>query len=67
MKIEISDYPQLQALCWFRKQHGEIDEQDALQIYDRNWRHINRRKLAKPDITFIRSLKERYGAALIDI
>jgi len=67
MQVHVADYPQLQALCWNRRKDGEIEEREALRLYDRNWRNVNRRKLGPREVTFIRGLKRRFGAAMIDV
>ncbi len=40
MQIRVADYPQLAGLCWNRIPDAIIDGQEALDLYERNWRWI---------------------------
>lgn len=65
--VHVADYPQLQALCWNRRQDTTMAERDALRLYNRNWRHVNRKRIGKAELAFIRHLKATYGAAQLDV
>ncbi len=38
--IRVGDYPRLTELAWQLPASAEISPQEALQIYERNWRHL---------------------------
>jgi hypothetical protein len=38
--IRIGDYPRLKELAWQLPGTAEISPKEALQIYERNWRHL---------------------------
>jgi hypothetical protein len=38
--IRLNDYSQLKRLAWQLKRTMEISPEEALAIYERNWRHI---------------------------
>ena len=57
--IQVADYPQLQALCWNRRRDATVTEQDALQIYDRNWRHVDTSRLEGKELALIRRLRSQ--------
>ena len=38
--IELAHYPQLAQLAWHMGGTGSIAPQDALNLYERNWRHV---------------------------
>lgn len=40
-KIRIADYKQLKRIAWQIKGTQELSPQEALDIYERNWRHID--------------------------
>lgn len=65
--VQVADYPQLQALCWNRRQDAIMAERDALRLYNRNWRHVNRKRIGEAELAFIRHLKATYGAAQLDV
>jgi transcriptional regulator with XRE-family HTH domain len=39
-QIELAHYPQLAQLAWHLKGASHITAQDALNLYERNWRHV---------------------------
>ncbi len=39
-RIELAHYPQLAQLAWHLKGASHITAQDALNLYERNWRHV---------------------------
>jgi transcriptional regulator with XRE-family HTH domain len=55
-KIRLRDFPQLKKLAW--QLHGveEISPQDALELYERNWRHLDRAALSDDEATLIDAL-----------
>lgn len=58
--VRLADYPQLKMVAWHRR--GEtITEQDALGIYERNWRHIDLATMAPDERAFIGRLVTRHG------
>lgn len=65
--VRISDYPQLKALCWNRKNDARITEREAFQLYSRNWRHINPRRLGADETAFITGLKASAGIIVRDL
>ena len=39
--IKLADYPQLKRLAWQLHGAAEVTPQDALGLYERNWRHVD--------------------------
>ena len=60
-KIRLSDYPQLKRLAWQRKKIDQIDPQTALALYERNWRHVDRRALDAKERELVRMLSDALG------
>ena len=58
--VELADYPQLKLLAWHR-QGATLTEPEALAIYERNWRHIDRANLGQAERDFIADLVKRHG------
>ena len=60
-KIRLRDYPQLKKLAW--QLHGveEISPTEALQLYERNWRHVDRNALSPDEAALIDMLSRAIG------
>lgn len=60
-KIRLRDYPQLKKLAW--QLHGveEISPPEALQLYERNWRHVDRPALSEEEAALIDTLSREIG------
>lgn len=59
--IHLGDYPQLKQLAWPIGGIDAISPADALNIYERNWRHIDLQSMGERERTLVRQLVERYG------
>lgn len=55
-KIRLSDYPQLKRLAWQLKGATEISPQEALNLYERNWRHVNLNEMNVKERSLIQGL-----------
>jgi transcriptional regulator with XRE-family HTH domain len=60
-KIRLRDYPQLKKLAW--QLHGvhELSPLEALQLYERNWRHVDRDALSEDEAALIDALSREIG------
>ena len=38
--IRLADFPQLRMLAWNRPADAEVDEAEALALYEANWRFV---------------------------
>ena len=61
MEISASHYPQLQHLCWNRPADAVLSGEDALALYERNWRFVDTEALTADERTLIDRLVQRYG------
>ena len=59
--IRIADYKQLKRLAWQLKSTKVISSQEALDLYERNWRHINIKALEEREKKLIQSLLAAFG------
>lgn len=41
-RIRLADYPQLRRLGWQLPDSAELTPEEALNLYERNWRHVDR-------------------------
>ena len=39
--IRLADYPQLERLAWQRPGLTQLSPEEALSLYERNWRHVD--------------------------
>jgi len=65
-KIQLRDFPQLKKLAWQLQGVDEITPQDALDLYERNWRHLDRAALSHHEAVLIDALsRELAGGRLL--
>lgn len=58
--VRLAEYPQLASLSWHRQ--GEaLSEEEALALYERNWRHVDPSKLEPAERALISRLVQRHG------
>ena len=60
-RIRIEAYPQLQQLAWPLGGVEELTPQDALDLYERNWRHVDLANLSIKEHALIRALSRALG------
>jgi transcriptional regulator with XRE-family HTH domain len=60
-KIRLRDYPQLKKLAWQLHGVDEISPRAALQLYERNWRHVDRPALSEDEAALIDTLSREIG------
>ncbi len=59
--VRVGDYPQLRVIAWQLGDDTEISEPDALQLYERNWRHVDHAALLPPERRFLQHLTDTWG------
>jgi transcriptional regulator with XRE-family HTH domain len=60
-KIRLRDFPQLKQLAWQLHGVDEIPAADALALYERNWRHVDRAALSAEEAALIDALARKLG------
>lgn len=60
-KVALADYPQLRQLAWQTPDLQELTPQEALALYERNWRHVDRQALTLREIALIHALASTLG------
>lgn len=64
--IKIDDYPQLKLVAWNR--HNEfIEEAEALELYEVNWRFIDQKSLTNNEQNLIDKLVKDYGNGVLHV
>lgn len=59
--VHLADYPQLRQLAWQLQGVDQLSPQEALQLYERNWRHVDKTALSLHELVLVRALAQRYG------
>lgn len=65
MRVRVDAYPQLRAICWNRRDDALLDGEEALALYERNWRFVDAAALDPCERRFIDALAGRYGHGVL--
>lgn len=60
-RIRLDDYPQLAQLAWQVQGAEALSPQEAWDIYERNWRHVDTSALMEHERTLIDALRLVFG------
>jgi hypothetical protein len=60
-KIRLADYPQLRRLAWQLKGTTELTAKEALDLYERNWRHVDAQAMDEQERKLIEGLLAAFG------
>ncbi len=60
-RIRLADYPQLKKLAWQLHGVAELTPEDALGLYERNWRHVDTAALDPAERTLVTALAQHLG------
>jgi transcriptional regulator with XRE-family HTH domain len=60
-RIRLSDYPQLQRLAWQTGSATELTAAEALNLYERNWRHLDPATLDAAERDLVDQLVQQVG------
>ncbi len=60
-RLPLDAYPQLKSLVWQRHGVAELSPEDALNLYERNWRHMNPASLVPAERALIQQLTSELG------
>jgi len=64
--VQIDDYPQLAQLAWNRAIR-DITGEDALALYEANWRFVEQDELTARETALIDRLKKKYGHGVLNV
>ena len=59
--VTVGDYPGLRALAWQTDAGTTITETEALNLYERGWRHLDHETLTGRERAFIQHLADTYS------
>lgn len=61
VRIRLADYPQLKRLAWHIPGAAELTPQEALGLYERNWRHIDSQAMQAHERELVEKLARVLG------
>lgn len=61
MQIAVKAYPQLRALCWNRPDNAIVEGEEALALYETNWRHVDAENMEQEERLLLETLVARFG------
>ena len=64
--LDLDAWPKLREIAWSRKGRWILAE-DALALYERNWRFVEPERLDKTEGALIEQLKDRYGGGVLNV
>lgn len=67
MQLHIAEYPQLRLIAWNRKDDDLIEEDEALALYERNWRYVDRAHITEKEQQLIDRLVTQYGNGVLHV
>ena len=56
-----AEFPELAMLAWNRNPERPIPGEEALALYERNWRHVDKDHLTLREAELIHELAEEFG------
>lgn len=62
VKVRIADHPKLKELAWQLRGSAELTPREALDIYERNWRHLDPATLTDDERDFVAALRAALGS-----
>jgi hypothetical protein len=60
-RIRLADYPQLKQLAWHVQGTGELSAREALDLYERNMRHLNPDAMTPDERQLLTALRAAFG------
>jgi transcriptional regulator with XRE-family HTH domain len=61
--IRLSEFPKLKELAWQVHGTDELSPREALDIYERNWRHLDPATLSPAEQDLVEALRQALGGA----
>jgi hypothetical protein len=59
--VRLADFPQLKRLAWQLHAVDDLSPADALNLYERNWRHIDRSRMEPAERALLQVLVDQLG------
>ncbi len=59
--IRLAEYPELRRISWHLSEATELTPGQALEIYERNWRHVDKGAMPEEEKALLARLVRRHG------
>lgn len=66
-RVDLDRYPALRSLLWQRRGERYLDEEEALAVYEANWRFVEPDQLLPREAALIRELARRHGHGVLNV
>ncbi|MDD7812450.1 helix-turn-helix transcriptional regulator [Mycobacterium sp. CSUR Q5927] len=63
--VRIGDFPQLHAIAWQLRPETELSGLEALQLYERNWRHVDQAAMHDAERAFVQQLADTHSGGIL--
>lgn len=60
-RVRLADFPQLKRLAWQLHDVDELSPAEALNLYERNWRHVDHARMEPAERALLQALVDRLG------
>lgn len=60
-RIRLADYPELEKLAWHVRDARDLSAREALDIYERNLRHLDTDALSSEESQLLEALRDAFG------
>jgi hypothetical protein len=60
-RVRLAEFPQLKGLAWQLHDVDELSPTDALNLYERNWRHVDRASMEPAERALLKVLVDQLG------
>ena len=66
-RIRLSKYPQLKSIAWSLADDAEVGPAEALQLYERNWRHVDTASMEPTERALLARLTATIGMGVLNV
>lgn len=63
--VRVGDFPQLRAIAWQLRPETELTGIEALELYERNWRHVDQVAMSDAERAFVQQLADTHSAGVL--
>lgn len=63
--VRVGDFPQLHAIAWQLRAETELTGVEALQLYERNWRHVDQAAMSDEERALVQQLADTHSGGVL--
>jgi len=67
MTIVPNEFPELRFICWHKSPELPMEEREAFNLYERNWRYIDVDTMSSKEKALIKRLTATYGHGVLNV